>query len=149
MSSFQPHVTVATIIPNEDQSRFLFVEEISDVGQQVINQPAGHLEANESLIEAAVRETLEETGWHIEVTGFLGIAIYAANNGITYVRNTFVGKPLAEVENAQLDEGIIGPIWLSEAELLTRKADWRSELTYNSLKRYLDGPTFPLSAFYS
>lgn len=149
MSDFAPHVTVATIIPNEDNTKFLFVEEIDYTGKQVLNQPAGHLEANESLIEAAVRETLEETGWNVEITGFMGIALFPAPNGITYVRNTFVAKPINQIKDAVLDDGIIGAVWLSEDELLARKEDWRSELTYNSLKRYLSGPTFPLSAFYS
>ena len=57
---FTPHVTVATII--EDNGRFLMVEELAE-GRAVFNQPAGHLEADESLIQAALRETLEETGW--------------------------------------------------------------------------------------
>lgn len=149
MSDFQPHVTVATIVPNADGDRFLFVEEIGEKGTAVINQPAGHLEANETLIEAAVRETLEETGWHVEITGFMGIALFTAENGITYQRNTFVAQALEQVENAVLDEGIIGPLWLSEQELLARKADWRSPLAYSTLKRYLTGPTFPLSIFYS
>ena len=55
---FTPHLTVATIV--EDNGRFLMVEELAD-GQAVFNQPAGHLEADESLIQAALRETLEET----------------------------------------------------------------------------------------
>ena len=62
---FTPHVTVATIV--EDNGRFLMVEELAD-GQAVFNQPAGHLEADESLIQAALRETLEETGWDVELT---------------------------------------------------------------------------------
>lgn len=54
-----PRVTVATVIVKED--RFLLVHENTDMGQ-VYNQPAGHLDPNETLIEAAVRETREETG---------------------------------------------------------------------------------------
>ena len=149
MSDFLPHVTVATIIPHEDGKRFLFVEERDDDGKKVINQPAGHLEANESLIEAAVRESLEETGWQVEVTGFVGIALYHGSNGITYQRNTFSAKAVHAVEGAQLDSGIIGPVWLSEEELLARKEEWRSELVYSSLKHYLNGSVYPLSVFYS
>ena len=57
---FTPHATVATVV--EHDGKFLLVEEISQ-GRRVLNQPAGHLEPNESLIEAAIRETLEETCW--------------------------------------------------------------------------------------
>ncbi len=63
--SWHPHVTVATIV--EDQGRFLLVEEQAD-GREVLNQPAGHLEPAESLLEAALRETLEETGWEVELS---------------------------------------------------------------------------------
>ena len=60
---WKPHITVATIV--EDNGRFLMVEEPKD-GRTVLNQPAGHLDPDETLIEAAVRETLEETGWDVE-----------------------------------------------------------------------------------
>ena len=70
---FTPHVTVATIV--EDNGRFLMVEEFAE-GRAVFNQPAGHLEADESLIQAALRETLEETGWDVELTAVTGIYLY-------------------------------------------------------------------------
>ena len=68
--TWQPHITVATIV--EDQGRFLLVEEEAD-GRAVFNQPAGHLEANETLLEAALRETFEETGWEVELTAVTGM----------------------------------------------------------------------------
>ena len=61
---FLPHATVATVLEND--GKFLLVEELSQ-GRRVLNQPAGHLEPMESLIEAAARETLEETCWHTEI----------------------------------------------------------------------------------
>ena len=73
--SWHPHVTVATIV--EDQGRFLLVEEQAD-GREVLNQPAGHLEPAESLLEAALRETLEETGWEVELSAVTGIYLYTA-----------------------------------------------------------------------
>lgn len=67
--NWHAHVTVATVI--EDNGRFLLVEE-QQRGRLVLNQPAGHLEPGESLIEAALRETLEETGWTVEIQGLVG-----------------------------------------------------------------------------
>src|SRR5690554_476316 len=91
--NWHAHVTVATVI--EDNGRFLLVEE-QQRGRLVLNQPAGHLEPGETLIEAAVRETLEETGWTVEVLGLVGVGLYTApSNGVTYYRTTFFGRPLS------------------------------------------------------
>lgn len=138
-----PHITVATIV--EDQGRFLFVEEMS-AGLRVLNQPAGHLEANESLIQAAVRETLEETGYQVEITGVTGIYLYTApSNGVTYQRVCFAAKALSHDPSSPLDEGIIGPVWLSRDELNARQSQWRSELVAQCVDDYLNGPTFDLA----
>jgi len=140
---WQPHITVATVI--EDQGRFLLVEEMAD-GRSVLNQPAGHLEANESLIEAALRETLEETGWEVELTAVTGIYLYTApSNGVTYQRVCFAGKALHERPNHQLDEGIIGPRWLTREELASQPERWRSELVLRCIDDYLQGERFPLN----
>ncbi|MDO8697922.1 MAG: NUDIX hydrolase [Pseudomonas sp.] len=140
---FTPHVTVATII--EDQGRFLLVEEMAD-GRAVFNQPAGHLEADESLIQAAIRETLEETGWDVEITALTGIYLYTApSNGVTYQRVCFTGKALRHHPALALDEGIIGPRWLSRAELVAQPERWRSELVLQCIDDYLSGERFSLA----
>ena len=141
-----PHVTVATVIENE--GKFLIVEEI-DEGKTVLNQPAGHLEPNESLVQAAIRETLEETRWQVQIDGYVGVALYTApSNGVTYCRHTFHGTAIKELTDASLDEGIIRPLWLSMEELHQRKADWRSELLSQTIQQYLDGHRYPLSSLY-
>ncbi|QEY63416.1 NUDIX hydrolase [Metapseudomonas lalkuanensis] len=141
--TWQPHITVATIV--EDQGRFLLVEEEAD-GRAVFNQPAGHLEANETLLEAALRETFEETGWEVELTAVTGIYLYTApSNGVTYQRVCFAAKPLRHHPDRALDEGIIGPRWLTRDELLAEKDRWRSHLVLRCIDDYLDGERFPLS----
>lgn len=144
-----PHITVATIVPSDDGQRFLFVEEYADSDQLSINQPAGHLDPNESLIEAAQRETFEETGWQVDITGFIGIALYTGNNGITYQRNTFVGRTVKHDLTAPLDTGIMRCLWLSPDELYARQHQWRSELVGSSLQHYLNGNHYPLTIFYT
>ncbi|MGH8434738.1 MAG: NUDIX hydrolase [Pseudomonas sp.] len=140
---FTPHVTVATVV--EDQGRFLLVEEMAN-GRAVFNQPAGHLEADESLIQAALRETLEETGWDIELTAVTGIYLYTApSNGVTYQRICFAGRPLQHHPEHPLDDGIIGPCWLTRAELATQPERWRSELVLRCIDDYLAGERFPLT----
>ncbi len=140
---FTPHVTVATIV--EDQGRFLLVEELAD-GREVLNQPAGHLEADESLTQAALRETLEETGWEVELTAVTGIYLYTApSNGITYQRVCFAARPIRHRDELPLDDGIIGPRWLTRAELAEQPQRWRSELVMRCIDDYLAGSSHSLS----
>lgn len=141
--SWNPHITVATVV--EAQGRFLLVEELSD-GKAVFNQPAGHLEADESLLQAALRETLEETGWQVELTAVTGIYLYTApSNGVTYQRVCFAAKPLCHLPDSPLDEGIIGPQWLTRDELAAQPERWRSELVLRCIDDYLAGELHPLS----
>ncbi len=142
-----PHVTVATVV--ERDNRFLLVYEESD-GQRVYNQPAGHLDAHESLMQAAVRETLEETGWQVELTHVLGLSQYVSPvNGFTYVRTTFAAKALAALPQAVLDAEIIEPVWLTYEEILARKAELRSPLVLQDIERYRSGVRFPLAFIYT
>ena len=145
MTRFTPHITVATVI--EKDGRFLFVKEHAEK-RTVLNQPAGHLEMDESLIQAAIRETLEETGWDIEITHLLGIHLYKApSNNVTYQRVCFAGRALQQRENYSLDEGIIGPVWLTRDELLAQRELWRSPMVLRSIDDYLSGTRFPLNIF--
>lgn len=141
--AFLPHVTVATVVCRD--GRFLFVEEYCN-GQLVLNQPAGHLEANESLVEAAIRETHEETGWQVSITGVLGINLYRApRNGVTYHRTTFVGQAL-DFDNTQpLDSGIVQAIWLTPEEAREHSSAPRSPMVFSAIDQYLDSTVYPLS----
>lgn len=142
---WKPNSTVATIIMQDN--KFLFVEEI-DNGQAVYNQPAGHLDENETLQQAAVRETLEETGHQCQLTGYLGLYIYTApSNGITYHRHCFTANSLMYNPNAQLDTGIIGIAWLTIDELInSNKA--RSPLVIKCAQDYLSRTPYPLHLIY-
>jgi len=138
---------VAAIILKE--GKFLLVEEkILDNGSTtsklVINQPAGHLENNESLIDAVIRETLEETRWQLIPVYISGIYRWIHDNGETYLRICFVGEAIKEDINLELDNGIERTIWLSEKELRAQK-NLRSPLVIKSIEDYLSGNKYPLS----
>jgi 8-oxo-dGTP pyrophosphatase MutT (NUDIX family) len=140
--TWHPHITVATLI--EDNGRFLFVEELK-YGKLVLNQPAGHLEPDETLREAALRETLEETGWDVELTGVVGIYLYTApSNGVTYQRVCFSAKALLHHPDRALDTGIVGAPWFSRDELASQPERWRSELVLRCVDDYLAGPIHSL-----
>lgn len=140
--TWAPHVTVATIVVRDD--RYLMVYEEAD-GQKVYNQPAGHLDPDETLQEAALRETLEETGWKIKLTGVVGVNLYTApSNGITYCRTTFIGEALEQDTERKLDTGIIEAVWLSYEEVLEKKDFLRSPMTLKIIEDYRNGRRFPL-----
>jgi 8-oxo-dGTP pyrophosphatase MutT (NUDIX family) len=144
--NWHAHVTVASVI--EDNGRFLLVEE-RQRGQLVLNQPAGHLEPGESLIEAALRETLEETGWTVEIQGLVGVGLYTApSNGVTYYRTTFFGRPLSHDPLRSLDSGIERALWLTPAEMQAEAERLRSPLVAKAVEHYLAGHRYPLSLIF-
>jgi len=139
---WRPDVTVATIVPRD--GKFLLVEEMVQ-GRLVLNQPAGHLESNESVHDAACRETLEETGWTIELTGF--VAVYQWSNAAGnahFVRFTFVGKPVTHDSARPLDSGIVRACWLSRDEIATRTAELRSPMVLRGVDDFMTGRHLPL-----
>lgn len=143
MTTWRAHVTVATII--EQDGRFLIVEEYGkEVNRMVLNQPAGHVEAGESLIQAAVRETLEETGYLIEVTDLVGIYTYTPPMDLarTYYRFCYAGKIIEQTERP-LDADIHAVHWLSFDDL-QHSISLRSPLILHNIKDYLAGKRLPL-----
>jgi 8-oxo-dGTP pyrophosphatase MutT (NUDIX family) len=138
-----PHITVATVVKRG--GKFLMVEERSG-GELVYNQPAGHLELGETLLEAAMRETLEETRWQVDLTGFIGIYHFtSAANGITYVRHCFSAVAVTEFVSAQLDPDIEQALWLDLDQIKAAENRLRSPLVLNAIEDFLTKPLYPLS----
>jgi ADP-ribose pyrophosphatase YjhB (NUDIX family) len=135
------HVTVATVVAQED--RFLLVHETTDVGV-VFNQPAGHLDPNETLIEAAIRETQEETGWKVAIDRVLGVSLYNAPNGLTYLRTSFAATALEQIQGAVLDKEILEAVWFTYEEILERRSQLRSPLVLSDIDRFRSGISYPL-----
>jgi 8-oxo-dGTP pyrophosphatase MutT (NUDIX family) len=148
MGEWLPRVTVAAVV--ERRGCYLLVEERDKrSGELVFNQPAGHLEPGESLQQAALRETLEETGWEVNLTGVLGTALYTAPaTGVTYYRTTFCAEPLGARENAVLDPDITAVHWLDYAAILAESARMRSPLVLASIERHRAGIAYPLDLIY-
>ncbi|MFC6838894.1 NUDIX hydrolase [Xanthomonas theicola] len=138
---WQPDVTVATVVVHD--GRLLQVEE-SIAGALVLNQPAGHLEPDESLLQAALRETLEETGWQVRLTAFIGAYQWKADNGRHYLRFAFAAEPVAHDPQRPLDDGIVRALWMTPAELETAAARWRSPLVWQVVADFLGGRRYPL-----
>jgi 8-oxo-dGTP pyrophosphatase MutT (NUDIX family) len=141
MSTWRPSVTVAAVI--ERDGRFLFVRERVD-GRLVLNQPAGHLDPSESLVEACRREVLEETAHRFEPSGLVGIyRWHYAPKDVTFLRFCFRGQ-LKGIEARSLDHEIVRVEWLSPEELKQQRAEHRSPLVEKCVADFLAGRNFPL-----
>ncbi len=144
-SAWKPHVTVAAICQHDN--RFLLVREMVG-GREVLNQPAGHLDPGESLEQAVVRETLEETAYDFTPTRLCGVYRSITSQGIqeTIIRFNFSGE-IGQHHDQALDTGIIATQWLTLEELEQSRASHRSEMVLQSVLDYLHKPAYPLDIF--
>jgi 8-oxo-dGTP pyrophosphatase MutT (NUDIX family) len=138
----RPVTTVATIVCRD--GAFLLVEEETRAGVR-LNQPAGHLEAGESLVAAAMRETLEETGYHVAPTALVGIYRWQAPvTGATFIRFAFAADVVGHEPDRSLDEGILRALWLSYDDLTASRATHRSPLVMRCVDDFRAGNRRPL-----
>ena len=139
---WKPNVTVAAIL--EREGKFLLVEEHTSQGI-LFNQPAGHLEPDESLLAAVARETLEESAYEFEPQHLVGIyRWHSPTADTTYLRFAFCGRILAHNPQQALDEGIIRASWMAPEEIRAGQAHHRSPLVLRCMEDYLSGKRYPL-----
>ena len=139
-------VTVAAVI--ERAGRFLLVEERID-GRTVFNQPAGHLERGESLLEAVRREVLEETAHPFEPRALVGVYQYELpRKSRTYVRFCFSGEVGEPLPGRRLDDEIIATHWLTLEEIEARGELLRSPMVLQGIHDYLAGSALPLDSLH-
>lgn len=139
---WKPNVTVAAVI--EREGRFLLVEEETPEGLR-FNQPAGHLEEGESLVEAAAREALEETAHRFRPESLVGIYQWPRPDGeVTYLRFAFAGSVLGVERGLALDAGIQRAVWMDLAEVEATAARHRSPLLLQCIRDFLGGRRYPL-----
>jgi len=138
-----PHVVAAAIV--ERNGTFLLVEEHTAEGLR-LNQPAGHWERGETLLDAVRRETLEETAHHVEPLALLGCySTYYPRRDITYLRFAYVCEAVGFDAGRVLDHGIVRALWLTPAELAAHPTPHRSPLVMRCVEDYLAGRRFPLN----
>lgn len=137
----RPEITVAALA--EQDGRFLMVEERIK-GRAVFNQPAGHVEGGETLLEAVVREAREETAWRFEPRFLLGVYFLEHAHGRSTLRFAFTGAVCDHDAAQPLDRGILRTHWLTRDELGERQPRLRSPLVLRCVDDYLSGRRFPL-----
>jgi 8-oxo-dGTP pyrophosphatase MutT (NUDIX family) len=139
---FKPNTTVAAII--EQNGKFLLVEEETDRGNRY-NQPAGHLEDNETLIQAVIRETMEESAYAFTPEYLLGVYHWKhPHNDTTYLRFAFVGKVGLHYPMQELDDGIVQAVWMDIDEIRDKAGLMRSEQVIACIEDYLADKRYPL-----
>ncbi|EFV41615.1 MULTISPECIES: NUDIX hydrolase [Hafnia] len=136
----KPHVTVACVVQSQD--RFLIVEETVH-GKPTWNQPAGHLEANETLLEAAVRELWEETGVRAQPQHLLQMYQWVAPDNTPFLRFTFAIDLPEQPETQPQDDDIDRCLWLTADEII-HSDRLRSPLVRESILRYQRPERYPL-----
>jgi 8-oxo-dGTP pyrophosphatase MutT (NUDIX family) len=142
--AWNPDITVAGV--TEDAGRFLIVEERIN-NHLVFNQPAGHLESGETILEAVVREVREETAWTFLPEAFLGVYLWSnPTNGRATLRFAFSGAVAEHDPRLRLDHAIVRTHWLSRAQLIERGPRLRSPLVLRCIDDYLSGRRLPLEA---
>jgi len=142
----RPSITVAAVIGRG--GRFLLVEE-EDEGRIVFNQPAGHLEQHESLVEGCRREVLEESAWHFRPSELVGIYRWskprrAADAEVSYLRFAFCGELGEHEPERKLDAGIVRAVWLDIDEIRASRERHRSPLVLRCVEDYLAGRRYAL-----
>jgi ADP-ribose pyrophosphatase YjhB (NUDIX family) len=139
---WKPNVTVAAVV--ERDGKYLLVEE-ETAGGLAFNQPAGHLEAGESLVAAVVRETLEETAYHFRPTHLLGVYNWTRPDGeVTYLRFAFAGELRGWEAERRLDAGIVAAHWLTLDEVKATQERHRSPLILRCIEDLIAGKRYPL-----
>ncbi|MDK9726379.1 MAG: NUDIX hydrolase [Sterolibacteriaceae bacterium MAG5] len=139
---WKPNVTVAALI--ERDGAFLLVEEETDAGIR-FNQPAGHLDEGESLVDACAREALEETAWRFKPTALVGVYQWPRPQGdITYLRFAFAGELGEHEVGRKLDDGILRAVWMTPAEIEATRDRHRSPLILQCVQDWLAGRRYPL-----
>lgn len=139
---WKPNVTVAAVVYRD--GRFLLVEEETETGL-AFNQPAGHLEQGEALLDAVVREALEETAYDFKPTHLIGIYNWPhPTKDLTYLRFAFAGELRGHDPARKLDDGIVGARWLTLDEVRATQERHRSPLILRCCEDYLAGRRYPL-----
>ncbi|WP_137226908.1 NUDIX hydrolase [Shewanella sp. MEBiC00475] len=131
---YKPNTTVACVI--HCQGKFLLVEECIN-GETKFNQPAGHLEANESLVDACAREITEETGLELTPQALVGIYQFSASADLAFIRYTFCSELATQQYATPRDNVITDTHWLSLTEIKALGNKLRSPLVLKSIEDYL------------
>ena len=130
-------VLVVAAIIEDAQHRLLMVREAQPEFYGLWNQPAGHVEANESITDAFLREVKEETGYDVRIDGIASIHhfVEAAVVRINFRASLLGGKP------SPLADDILETGWFTREEVkcMIDEGKLRSTRTALLIREWLQG----------
>jgi 8-oxo-dGTP pyrophosphatase MutT (NUDIX family) len=149
---WKPSVTVAAIIERriDGIAEYLLVEEHTPEGL-MLNNPAGHLDPEESPQQAVVREVLEETTCTFTPDRLVGFYLSrfqrpATGEDVTYLRIAFGGSVGAPEPGRPLDDGIVRTVWMTLTEVRASRPRHRSPHVLGGIEDFIAGRRLPLDA---
>ena len=102
----------------------------------------------ETLVEAAVRETLGETACELIPRALVGVYLLQYNlkndEKVSFLRFTFTGD-IGLKQNRPLDPDILRTVWMTYDEIAACPEKHRSSLVLKSIDDYRNGQRMPLS----
>jgi phosphatase NudJ len=151
MEYWKPSTTVAAVIDRD--GKFLMIEEQTREGLK-LNQPAGHLDPGESLLDAVCRETLEESAYIVQPVACVGIYMSryqheSSGTDVTYIRYAFACRAITQDTSRPLDKGIERAVWMTADEIENKRDMHRSPLVLQTLRDYIKGRRYPLDLIYT
>ena len=134
-------LTVSVVV--ENGGKFPMIEERSS-GVIVVNQPGGHIEAGESPEQAAARETLEEAGCEVDITGLLGVYLWIQpQTRQNFLRIVYTADLVSQDLKRNLDDGVYAVHWYTPSDLQQRRREVRTPMVLRSIEDYLAGKRQP------
>jgi ADP-ribose pyrophosphatase YjhB (NUDIX family) len=152
---WKPSVTVAAVI--EREGRYLLIEEHTPEGLR-LNNPAGHLEPGESIVQACAREALEETAHSFQPEYLVGVylarfqrptASDPEEQDITYLRFALGGTVGQLQPERSLDSGIVRVCWLTLDEIRAQVERHRSPLVLQCVEDHARQQRHPLALLHT
>lgn len=129
------------------ENKILMVKEAKNPFYGQWNYPAGHLEEFEKIMDGAIRETLEETGCKVKLTGVLPIANIDLEKE-THILIRFMAEIVEEHITFDKEE-ILDVKWISMEEIKKmKKEELRGyEIGIKTIKDIENNNIYPLEIF--
>lgn len=126
-------------------NKILMVKEAKEKCYGKWNIPAGYVEELEKVVDAAVREVKEETGYEVKPTGVLPIIFACGRDGETRIMVRFTADIIKESDDFDTEE-ILDVKWieLNEVKSMQEKDLRAPDINIKFVKYFEENKIYPL-----